>query len=45
MSGWILPRDAFEQVKAGKQIDTSNGFDKLLPVTCFSLVQNRDEIR
>ena len=31
MSGWILPRDASQQVKAGKQIDTSDGFDKLEP--------------
>ncbi len=31
MSGWILPRDASQQVRAGKHIDTSDGFDKLQP--------------
>lgn len=31
MSGWIIPRDASQQVRAGKTIDTSEGFEKLQP--------------
>lgn len=31
MNGWIIPRDASQQVKAGKSIDTSDGFDNLEP--------------
>lgn len=31
MSGWIIPRDASQQVHAGKPVDTSNGFDNLQP--------------
>ena len=31
MSGWILPRDASQQVRAGKIIDTSDGFENLEP--------------
>lgn len=31
MNGWIIPRDASQQVNAGKSIDTSDGFDNLEP--------------
>lgn len=31
MNGWIIPRDASQQVHAGEPIDTSEGFDNLLP--------------
>ncbi|HKK45957.1 MAG TPA: NlpC/P60 family protein [Balneolaceae bacterium] len=31
MNGWIIPRDASQQVSAGKPIDTSDGFDNLKP--------------
>lgn len=31
MNGWIIPRDASQQVRAGKSIDTSEGFDNLRP--------------
>lgn len=31
MNGWIIPRDASQQVNAGKSIDTSDGFDNLQP--------------
>lgn len=31
MNGWIIPRDASQQIHAGKKIDTSDGFDKLEP--------------
>lgn len=31
MNGWIIPRDASQQVKAGKAIDTSEGFGNLRP--------------
>lgn len=31
MSGWILPRDASQQVRAGKKISTENGFGNLQP--------------
>lgn len=31
MNGWVIPRDASQQVFAGKPIDTSNGFDNLRP--------------
>lgn len=31
MHGWIIPRDASQQVLAGKPIDTSNGFENLQP--------------
>lgn len=31
MNGWIIPRDASQQVRAGKSIDTSEGFENLRP--------------
>lgn len=31
MNGWIIPRDASQQVHAGEAIDTSDGFDNLRP--------------
>lgn len=31
MNGWIIPRDASQQIKAGESIDTSEGFDNLRP--------------
>ena len=31
LNGWIIPRDASQQVKAGEPIDTSEGFDNLRP--------------
>ncbi|HET6527483.1 MAG TPA: NlpC/P60 family protein [Balneolaceae bacterium] len=31
MNGWIIPRDANQQARAGKKIDTSNGFENLVP--------------
>lgn len=31
MNGWIIPRDASQQVHAGEPIDTSDGFDNLRP--------------
>jgi len=31
MNGMVIPRDASQQVHAGKPVDTSNGFDNLLP--------------
>ncbi|HEX6983013.1 MAG TPA: NlpC/P60 family protein [Balneolaceae bacterium] len=31
LNGWIIPRDASQQVHAGKLIDTSNGFENLVP--------------
>lgn len=31
MNGWIIPRDASQQVHAGESIDTSEGFDNLRP--------------
>src|SRR5699024_4878699 len=31
MNGWVIPRDASQQVHAGESIDTSEGFDNLRP--------------
>jgi cell wall-associated NlpC family hydrolase len=31
LNGWIIPRDASQQVHAGKTVDTSNGFENLVP--------------
>lgn len=31
MNGWVIPRDASQQVHAGESIDTSEGFEKLRP--------------
>lgn len=31
MNGWVIPRDASQQVRAGEVIDTSEGFDNLRP--------------
>lgn len=31
MNGWIIPRDASQQVLAGKPVDTSEGFENLQP--------------
>ncbi|MDR9367271.1 MAG: C40 family peptidase [Balneolaceae bacterium] len=31
MNGWVIPRDASQQVHAGEVIDTSDGFDNLRP--------------
>lgn len=31
MSGWIIPRDASQQVRAGRPVNTSDGFDNLQP--------------
>ena len=31
MNGWIIPRDASQQVKAGERIDTEGNFEKLQP--------------
>jgi cell wall-associated NlpC family hydrolase len=31
MNGWIIPRDASQQVHTGEWIDTTNGFDLLRP--------------
>ncbi len=31
LNGWVLPRDASQQVHSGNLVDTDNGFDKLRP--------------
>lgn len=31
MNGWIIPRDASQQVRAGESVDTSEGFENLRP--------------
>ncbi|MEL7835213.1 SH3 domain-containing C40 family peptidase [Fodinibius sp. Rm-B-1B1-1] len=45
MNGWIIPRDASQQIHAGELVDTSDGFDNLRPGDLLFFGQEATEDR
>lgn len=45
MNGWVIPRDASQQIHAGELVDTSDGFDNLRPGDLLFFGQEATEER